>query len=180
MARNNKNARRVLPKQEPLWEQLYHRFLRKVNCPETAAELLQQLRLQVLKWTQENGEPENPEHFSKVAAHSVFIDWLRSGYRRVDAISLDDDRALEASDESPSPEALLADADWQAAVREELAKVTESPLQRAILAEWDEPLESIAERFDSTAAAVGTYRNKLRKRLRLNARLASLFADTVT
>ncbi len=174
MARNNK-TRRVLPAQEPLWEKHYRRFMRRVGCPETAADLLQNLRLKVLEWTLKQGNPENLEAFAAKAAGSVFFDWCRKKQRSGYALVLDDEAfADELPDPGPDQHARLDAVRWHRSVRDELDRATESPVQREILATWDESADTVAETVGSTVVAIRTYRYKLKRRLKRNPRLREL------
>lgn len=174
MARNNK-TRRVLPAQEPLWEAHYRRFLRLVRCPETAADLLQDLRLKVFEWTLKHGDPERLGAFAATVARSVFVDWCRRKLRPAHALVSDDDSlAEEVPDLAPNPHERLDAALWRRSVRAELDRVTKSPKQRQILATWGEPAEAVAALVGCTEDAVRTYRCKHTKRLAQNPRLRDL------
>lgn len=175
MAHSTKN-RRVLPAQEPLWETHYRRFRRLVRCPETAADLLQELRLRVLEWTRRHGEPKREGAFVAQAARSVFADWCRAK-RRSAWLSLlqgEESPEDEVPDPGPDPYERLESSIWLRTVRAELNEATNSPAQREILATWDEPTEVVAVTIGSTPTAVRTYRYKLVRRLRQNRRLRDL------
>jgi|JI10StandDraft_1071094.scaffolds.fasta_scaffold00275_10 RNA polymerase sigma factor (sigma-70 family) len=174
MARNHKNDR-VLLIQEPIWETHYRRYVRLVRCLDTAADLLQDLRLKVLEWTLRHGEPKCLRAFVAQAARSVFADWCRAKRRRPTPIPLDDEPlAHELADVNPTPAEQLEAARWKTRVRAVLDAATESPSQRAILATWDEPTDAVAAAIGTTPTAVRTYRHKLARRLRLNRRLLEL------
>src|SRR5262245_43011542 len=112
MARNDQN-RRVLPAQEPFWEAQYRRFMRLVGCPETAADLFQDLRLKVLLRTRKHGEPQTPKAFVATVARSVFVDWCRKEQQTKHEFRPDDELLVgEVPDPGPDPHERLEDAAW--------------------------------------------------------------------
>lgn len=174
MARNNK-PRRVLPAQEPLWEARYRHFLWLVRCPETAADLLQELRLKVFEWTLKYGEPEELGAFAAIAADSVFMDWCRKKLRPGQTLVPDEGSlADELPDPSPDPHERLNAARWHRSVRAELDRSTESAVQRGILAAWGDKAAAVAAKVGSTEVAVRNYRRRLTQRLKQNPRLREL------
>ncbi|MFA4973893.1 MAG: hypothetical protein WC683_14875 [bacterium] len=96
----------------------------------------------------------------------IIQDWWRSQYHSPHLLSLDAEdehgNTLDPPDPSPSPERRLENAGLLAAIYQ----IARTPVQRAVLDNWDEDAEAVASQLGTTAKYIRKTRYELREKFR--------------
>lgn len=147
------------------WCHYYRRFLKDTADPAEAEDLVQELRLKVLRFERRVGALRNPDGVVYLAYGQVLADWLRRKYSGHEQPTVDGELP-EVVDPTPTPEERYSNDEEQATMLASLRELVRGRKQRILLDNWNRSADELAHLMRTTPEAVRTCRAKLRRRLR--------------
>lgn len=180
MATKEKN-RHAGPFQDPFWDGYYRKFLRQAGNPDTAEDLTQELRLKVVVWQANNGQPRSFPALVGASYGSVLTDHWRSWFRKGGPVTGHLDEARDQAVSEPLPEEAVWKEELYARVRQRLEELlpADGTLLHAAILQHDVPAAELAKQLGTTPEAIRTYRYKARQLLAQDPVLRALWQELV-